>query len=166
MISDPLQMEQLRESEFLVHGTCVALGGRGALLRGAPGSGKSDLALRFISLFGAGPGGAGGDADIASLVADDQVLLSRDGNGMQARAPRNLKGRMEVRGIGIVDVVHEKSISLVLLVDLVAARDVPRLPDSPLPCEDVHGVALPVLKMYPFEVSAPVKLKLALTGSL
>lgn len=163
MIPDPMQMEELRDCEFLVHGTCVALGGRSALLRGAPGSGKSDLALRFISLFGAG---AGGDVDIASLVADDQVLLSRDGNGMQARAPRNLKGRMEVRGIGIVDVAHEKSSSLVLLVDLVAVQDVPRLPDSPLPCEDVHGVALPVLKMYPFEISAPVKLKLALTGSL
>ncbi|MHA1164121.1 MAG: HPr kinase/phosphorylase [Alphaproteobacteria bacterium] len=156
-------MDGLQSCELLVHGTCVALGGRGALLRGAPGSGKSDLALRFISSFGASAGGA---ARNASLVADDQVLLTRVGDGVQARAPRTISGRLEVRGIGVVDVSYEKASPLVLIVDLVTAQDVPRLPDSPLPCEDVHGVALPVLKMYPFEISAPVKLKLALTGSL
>ena len=158
-----MQMDGLQGCELLVHGTCVALGGRGVLLRGVPGSGKSDLALRFISQFGAG---AGGDTPIASLVADDQVLLTRIGDGVQARAPRTIRGRMEVRGIGIVDAAYEKTSSLVLIADLVAAEDVPRLPDFPLPYENVHGVALPVLKMYPFEISAPVKLKLALTGSL
>lgn len=160
-----MQMDGLQGCELLVHGTCVALGGRGVLLRGVPGSGKSDLALRFISQFGAGAG-AGGDTRIASLVADDQVLLTRIGDGLQARAPRTIRGRMEVRGIGIVDAAYEKTSSLVLIADLVAAEDVPRLPDFPLPYENVHGVALPVLKMYPFEISAPVKLKLALTGSL
>ncbi len=162
-----MQIDGLQGCELLVHGTCVALGGRGVLLRGVPDSGKSDLALRFISQFGVGAGaGAGGETRIASLVADDQVLLTRIGDGVQARAPRAIRGRMEVRGIGIVDGVHEKTSSLVLIADLVAAKDVPRLPDFPLPCENVLGVALPVLKMYPFEISAPVKLKLALTGSL
>ncbi len=147
---------------ILVHGTCVALGGRCALLRGAPGSGKSDLALRFISLFGSA---RGGDQAAASLVADDQVLLKRVGDVVRARAPKAIAGRMEVRGIGIVDVAHETASSLVLIVDLVAAGEAPRLPPAPLPCEDVQGVDICVLKLYPFEISAPVKLKLALTGS-
>lgn len=151
----------------MVHGTCVALGGRGALLRGPSGSGKSDLAMRFISLFGFGSGsGAEGDARNACLVADDQVLLMRVGKKVQARAPRTICGQMEVRGIGIVDVAHDVASSLVLIVDLVAAQDVPRMPPDPLPCEEVQGVALPVLKLNPFEISAPVKLKIALTGSL
>lgn len=157
-----MQKEALHEGEFLVHGTCVALGGRGALLRGAPGSGKSDLALRFISSFGPG---VRSNSDHASLVADDQVLLLRVDEGIQARAPQSIAGRLEVRGIGIIDVAHENNVSLILIVDLVELHDVPRLPDCPLPCEDIHGVALPLLKLNPFELSAPVKLKLALTGS-
>ncbi len=157
-----MHMDKLQNCELLVHGTCVALGGRGALLRGAPGSGKSDLALRFLSLFGSG---MGGNAHHASLVADDQVLLFRVEDGIQARAPRSIKGRMEVRGVGIVDVAHQSASSLVIIVDLVAAQDVPRLPPDPLGYEFLHGVALPVLKLNPFELSAPNKLKLALTGS-
>ena len=40
----------MKEARELVHGTCVALGRRAALLRGKPGAGKSDLALRFTAL--------------------------------------------------------------------------------------------------------------------
>jgi hypothetical protein len=52
-----------------------------------------------------------------------------------------------------------------VIVDLVSAEEVPRIPEDPLPCEDVLGVCVPVLKLSPFELSSPVKLKLALTGS-
>src|SRR5437763_699931 len=57
-----------------VHGTCVAIAGEGVLLRGMPGSGKSDLALRLID------GGA-------RLVADDQTELTRRGDTITAAAP-------------------------------------------------------------------------------
>lgn len=132
----------------------------GALIRGAPGSGKSDLALRFISLFGVAEGGIEG----ACLVADDQVLLSREGRGLVARSPETIAGRLEVRGVGIVEVPHRRRTPLTLIVDLAAAGDVPRLPPDPLPREEILGVHVPVLKLNPFEVSSPVKLKLALTG--
>ena len=59
----------LPDATELVHGTCVALGRTAALLRGPSGSGKSDLALRFLFLARRGP--AALDAPI--LVADDQV---------------------------------------------------------------------------------------------
>ncbi len=153
--------ERALSGELLVHGTCVAISGAGALLRGAPGSGKSDLALRFISLFG----GDDREREAACLVADDQVLLSRWGQGLAARSPKAIAGQLEVRGLGIVEVAHCKRISVTLIVDLAAPEDVPRLPRDPLPCEDILGVATPVLKLNPFEVSSPVKLKLALTGT-
>ena len=146
--------------ELLVHGTCVAMSGSGALLRGAPGCGKSDLALRFISLFGVD----GGAPEGACLVDDDQVLLSCAEEGLVARSPEAIAGRLEVRGVGIVEVAHCKRTSLALVIDLVARDDVPRLPPDPLPCEDILGVPTPVLKLNPFEISSPVKLKLALTG--
>ena len=84
----------------LFHGTCIALGRTAALLRGPSGSGKSDLALRFLFLARRGP--AALEAPI--LVADDQVYLTRKSGRLLARAPESIRGRIEVRGVGIVDV--------------------------------------------------------------
>ncbi|WP_040850329.1 HPr kinase/phosphorylase, partial [Nitrospirillum viridazoti] len=74
-----------------VHATCVSVGGAGVLLRGASGSGKSDLALRLV------------DAG-ALLVADDQVALAADPTAtlLTATAPERLAGLIEVRGLGIL----------------------------------------------------------------
>jgi serine kinase of HPr protein (carbohydrate metabolism regulator) len=150
---------------LLVHGTCVAISGdngllKGALLRGAPGSGKSDLALRFISHFGGERTSAAG----ARLVSDDQVLLIREGDTLLACAPGTIAGKLEVRGLGIVEMDHHAQAPLAVIVDLVSEDEVPRLPRDPLPCEDILGVCVPVLKLNPFELSSPVKLRVALTG--
>lgn len=128
------------------------------MLRGEPGCGKSDLALRFIHQFedGVHPQGAGG------LIADDQVVLSRERGQIVARSPDTIAGRLEVRGIGIVEITALDSASLSLMVDLVSRDAVPRLPPDPLPSEDVLGIAVPVVRLDPFEPSAPIKLMLAL----
>ena len=90
------ERSSLHDATELVHGTCVALGRRAALLRGAPGSGKSDLALRFLFLARRGPAAL----EAPALVADDQVRLSRDGDRVLAAAPESIVGKMEVRGRG------------------------------------------------------------------
>lgn len=145
-------MKQARE---LVHGTCVALGRRGALLRGQPGSGKSDLALRFLSLAGDG-------ALKPALVADDQVSIQGDGNRLLASPPSTIAGKIEVRGLGIMEVPHLPQAELVLVCDLVNDKDVPRMPPEPWERAEIAGRPLPLLKLAPFELSAPLKLKLAL----
>ena len=144
---------------MLVHATCVALRPHGAssgrawravLLRGPSGAGKSDLALRLIE--------AGG-----RLVADDQTRLTRSGRTLFATAPAALAGLLEVRGVGIVKLTRGQVLAqapLALLVDLVAADCVERLPEPAL--ETVLDVDLPVLALAPFEVSAAAKLRLAL----
>ena len=109
----------------LVHGTCVALGRAAALLRGPSGSGKSDLALRFLYLARRGP--AALEAPI--LVADDQVHLTCKGGRLIVRAPESIRGRIEVRGVGIVDVKSLEEAELVLVVDLVPTGEIERLPD-------------------------------------
>ncbi len=148
--------------ELRVHGTCVAIAGRAALLRGAPGSGKSDLALRFVSAFRRGLQ----PEDVAWLVSDDQVLISKKGEVLFARAPETIAGRLEVRGIGIVTMDYRSGAQLSVIVDLVDAKDVPRMPPEPPPREEFLGVPVPVLRLDPHEASCPVKLKLALTGGL
>ena len=140
----------------LVHATCVALRlpgrtWRGVLLRGASGAGKSDLALRLID--------AGG-----RLVADDQTRIARRGRTLTASPPTVLAGLIEVRGVGIVKLARSQVLArapLAMIVDLVPAERIERLPD---PVEEqVLGVALPLLALAPFEASAPAKLRLALT---
>ena len=130
-----------------IHGTCVAVGRRGVLIRGRSGAGKSDLALRLI-------------ADGARLVADDQVLLRRVAGKMIASAPKTLCGLIEVRGIGIVSVPTTFSVPLCLIVDLVSLRAVPRLPEMVF--ATMAGIAVPLVKLTPFEASAPLKVRLAL----
>jgi serine kinase of HPr protein (carbohydrate metabolism regulator) len=143
----------------LVHGTCVALGRRAALLRGGSGAGKSDLALRFLSL----PAEAG---LALSLVADDQVEIAANGEqALIASAPATLAGKLEVRGLGIVTVPHLAEASLVLAVDLVEPGNVPRMPPETAETVSIAGVALPLLRLAPFEASAPLKLKMALLSA-
>ncbi len=143
-----------------IHGTCVALGRRAALLRGPSGSGKSDLALRFLFLARRGPAAL----DPPALVADDQVAIRRDGNRVLAAAPESIQGQIEVRGVGIVGVKLVAEAELVLVVDLVDAGLVERLPPSDLTAQ-IAGIDLPLLRLAPFEFSAPIKLALGLAGA-
>lgn len=139
----------------LVHGTCVALGDRAALLRGAPGAGKSDLALRFLALPN--------EAELRPLlVADDQVQLDVNGAIVTVSAPETLAGMMEVRGFGIQEMPTIAAARLVLVCDLVAADQVPRMPPDPWDRTALEGVDMPLLHLSPFEASAPLKLKMAL----
>jgi HPr kinase/phosphorylase len=144
------------EVRELVHGTCVAFGRRGALLRGSPGSGKSDLALRFLALTP-----EGGARPL--LVADDQVWIAAGAEGaLLASPPATLAGKIEVRGFGIVEVPFLAEAELLLVCDLVNARDVPRMPPQPLEQTEIAGCGVRLLKLAPFEASAALKLKLAL----
>jgi HPr kinase/phosphorylase len=144
------------ERRELVHGTCVALGTRAALLRGPSGAGKSDLALRFLALTG-----EGGDRPL--LVADDQVVLTPNGNGaLVASAPSSIAGKIEVRGLGIIEVPASAEARLTLVCDLVGTKEVPRMPSHPWERTMIAGIPVTLIKLDPFEASAPVKLKLAL----
>jgi serine kinase of HPr protein (carbohydrate metabolism regulator) len=146
----------LSEARELVHGTCVAFGGRAVLLRGAPGSGKSDLALRFLALQPQGEARA-------LLVADDQVFIEARADGaLLASAPATLAGKIEVRGVGIVEVPFLRQAELRLVCDLVDERDVPRMPPETWERTKIAGSALPLLRLAPFGASAPLKLKIAL----
>jgi len=142
----------------LLHATCVAFAppegradaGReaflGVLLRGPSGAGKSDLALRLIDRGW-------------RLVADDQTELQRVGDVLYGTAPATIQGRLEVRGLGIVEMPNAARAELCLVADLVDAAAVERLPE-PAFCE-LLGVRLPCLALDPFAVSAVAKLRLA-----
>lgn len=133
----------------LVHATCVAVGGAGVLLRGGPGAGKSDLALRLID------GGA-------ELVADDQVMLRAVAGELRAEPAPRLAGLVEVRGLGIVTLPFVTDIAVALVVDLVAPEAVDRLPEPA--AETLCGCRVPRLALDPWPASAAAKVRLAVSA--
>jgi serine kinase of HPr protein (carbohydrate metabolism regulator) len=136
----------------MVHATCIAFDGHGILLRGPSGSGKSDLALRAIDHG-------------AQLVADDQVILVRNGPDMIASAPDSLHGLIEIRGLGIMRMDAAPLARIALVADMTEPpHAIERLPGR-RHC-DIDGVSLPWLMLAPFEASAPAKLRFALMAAL
>lgn len=134
----------------MLHGTCVRISNLGVLLLGAPGSGKSDLALRLIE-----PVGSAG----AMLVADDQVMIEQFDGKLVARPPETIAGRLEVRGVGIVTIPHAAETELRLVVRLDAAGAGERIPDFSTQVTEICGVSIPELRIDPFTASAAAKVR-------
>lgn len=129
---------------LLANVTCVAVGGRGLLVEGPPGSGKSSLALALIDRG-------------AVLVGDDGVALERLGERLWAHPPPNTAGKLELRGVGIVDLPTQAApLALVLTLE----GDVERLTESEL--VDLKGVQLPRLRFCADAALAAVRAEWAL----
>ena len=129
-----------------VHASTVAVDGRAVLITGPSGSGKSDLALRLL------------DRGFA-LVSDDQTIVRRDGDRLIASAPPNIAGKLEVRGIGIVEMNAAANVPVALLVELTS--DIQRLPDDSRE-RPILGVRLPLVSVDATTPSAASKVALAL----
>jgi HPr kinase/phosphorylase len=147
------------DEPLLVHATTVALGPVAAMLRGPPGSGKSDLALRFLSSQSQGLS----IPEHRGLVADDQTELRLVGGELVASAPARIAGLIEVRGMGIIPVGAAGATRVRLVIDLVAPTDVERLPLSDQTVCWL-GCSIPLRRLAPFESSAPLKVALWLAG--
>lgn len=140
-----------------VHATAIVVGSAAVLIRGSSGSGKSDLALRCLAVSPTRLLPAS-----AQLVTDDQAILTREGDVLTVSAPPVLAGLIEVRGVGILSVPSVPSAVVRLVADLVPPSEIERHPD-PAPPVTLCGVAVPHLRIAPFEHSAPIKLLLALS---
>lgn len=104
-------------STITLHGVFMQVHERGVLLTGASGVGKSELALELL-------------ARGHRLVADDAVDLSRRGERIIGRAPRLLRGFLEARSLGILN-IHRmygaQSIKGRCALDLLLRLETPRV---------------------------------------
>jgi serine kinase of HPr protein (carbohydrate metabolism regulator) len=133
-------------SSDTIHASCVAIEGRAVLVEGRSGAGKSDLALRLIDRG-------------ATLVSDDYTTLLRRDGALIARPPANLAGKIEVRGIGIVEMPHVADIPVGLIVSITDAP--PRMPEGGR-VRRIAGVELREIALPSLEPSAPIKVEIAL----
>lgn len=126
--------------------TCVAIGGRAILIEGAPGSGKSSLALALIDRG-------------AVLVGDDGVLIEPRSERLVALPHPNTRGLLEVRNLGLLTfpVCDEAPVALVIILD----PDAPRFVEGPESATRA-GVTLPLLRLSPESTVQHLKAELAL----
>lgn len=96
------------------HASCIAVNGRGLLIRGPSGSGKSGLSLALMALG-------------ADLVADDGVCLRRQGDQIIASAPPAIRNLIEARGLGLLRAHALPEAPLAAVLDLGTHED-QRLP--------------------------------------
>jgi serine kinase of HPr protein (carbohydrate metabolism regulator) len=135
-----------RLSAETVYASTVTNEGRAVLITGPSGSGKSDLALRLLDRG-------------FKLVSDDRTLVKKDGERLIASAPPAIAGKLEVRGIGIVEMEHTDNVPVALLVELTG--QIQRLPDENRE-RPILGVHLPLVSIDAMTASAPSKIALAL----
>jgi serine kinase of HPr protein (carbohydrate metabolism regulator) len=133
-------------SSETIHASTVALEGRAVLISGSSGSGKSDLTLRLLDRG-------------FTLVSDDQTIVKREGDRLVASAPPNIKGKLEIRGIGIVDMDTVETAPIALYVELTS--EIVRLPDDRRE-RQVLGLNLPLISIDAQTASEASKVSLAL----
>jgi serine kinase of HPr protein (carbohydrate metabolism regulator) len=126
-----------------LHASAVLLGARAVLIRGPSGSGKSKLALALIEASG-----ADGRLPFARLVADDRTHVEAVHGRVVARAPDELAGLIEVRGLGVRRLPYEPAGVVDLVVDL-AANDADRMPGLEQCEAEIAGIRLPRLPVAP-----------------
>lgn len=126
--------------------TCVSIDGRGLLIEGPPGSGKSSLALALIDRG-------------ARLVGDDGVLLEDREGRLWALPPPNITGLLEIRNVGLLNLpVEPAPIALIVLLDPGAAR----LPET-IDATTLLGVKVPTVRLYPDSPVLALRAEWALT---
>lgn len=120
--------EPAQPGTMRVHASTVCHAGRGLLILGRSGAGKSGLALQLMALG-------------AQLVADDQTELRAERGALLATCPPAIAGMIEARGMGLLRVPCAGEVPLALAVSLDTPQEA-RLPQT----QHIRflGVALPL----------------------
>ena len=136
-----------------IHAGCVTIDGKGVLLLGESGAGKSFLALRLMD------GGA-------RLVADDRCDVFVRAGKLCAAPPRAIAGLMELRGIGIVALPYVKRVRLAMAVRLMRNPPRTRLP-APVfypPPAPLQAASIPLIVVNGESAAAPALVRAALAA--
>lgn len=136
--------EELAERKT-IHGVMLDINGVGVLLKGQSFVGKSETALELIKRGHA-------------LVCDDSVeLVRKEDGGVLAVSPKLTERLMEIRGLGIIDVVdlfgvkafrNKKQVKLVVeLVRYIEGMKIDRL-GLEQEYETIFDIEIPKVKIY------------------
>ncbi len=129
------------ESPAYVHASAAVIREAGVLIRGPSGAGKSSMVLALIAA-------AEKAGFFARLVGDDRVCLERQSGRLIVRGHPQILGRIERRGLGVLEIPFLAAAVVRLVIDLVAADELgPRYPEQGCDRIELAGVGLPLLRL-------------------
>ena len=134
------------DNETVFAASAVAIGEVALAIEGAPGSGKSSLALALIDRG-------------AVLIGDDAVHLARRGDDLVASPPPNIEGLIEVRGVGLFEMPLSPPRPLAIVLSLGVGGE--RLPER-AQTRTILGVDVPCLAFQPGTITPAVRAEMAL----
>ena len=136
-----------------MHASFVVWKKKGILFRGKSGSGKSELALKFI------------ENKNAVLVADDIVWLENRKNKLFGKVPENIAGLLDIRNVGISNYKYIPEAEISLLVNLVQTKqNLERFPKNK--SENILGVEIPAIDLYADDMTIVEKIIVKLKNNL
>ena len=121
-----------------IHATCVVIDEAGVLIRGAPGAGKSTLARELVAI-------ARLQGRFACLVSDDRTRLAACHGRLVARTVAATAGRLEARGVGLLDVAHEER-AVVRLVLQLSTEEPSRFPEPEESVANLCGIMVSCIR--------------------
>ena len=135
-------LDEKMADEDTISGTLMSVYGKGVLISGESGMGKSETALELIR-------------DGQVLVSDDRVDVEHVHNKIFGHAPDIIKGLLEIRGIGIIDVekmfgasamANRSEVNMVIeLVKYSAADEYNRIGDETTHYTRILDVLIPTI---------------------
>ncbi|MCD7840172.1 MAG: HPr(Ser) kinase/phosphatase [Erysipelotrichaceae bacterium] len=99
-------LDEALAADTLIHGVFLNIYGKGVIMRGDSGVGKSEIALELIKRG-------------HILIADDAIELYHIGQSIVGKPPAVLSNFLEIRGIGVIDVSKMFGVASVLKQDTV-----------------------------------------------
>lgn len=125
--------------------TCVALGGRAVLIEARDIDARTDLVLRLVDRG-------------ASLIASEHTICQRQDGQLIACAPVQANGRIEVAGLGILELPTVERAPVELLI--VISDTPPRFSEEPP--RRLAGVDVRVVTLAALDPAGPARVTLAL----
>lgn len=138
------------------HASCVVIGERGVLIRGVSGSGKSTLARLLVAR-------ATQNGMFARLIGDDRVYVTESHGRLIARGHPAIAGRMEVRGVGIVETEFEQACIIRLVVDCSKQVRL-RSPEDEDRVVRIHDVCVPRIETMAMDADLVLSLLVRVDG--
>ena len=109
-------MKIYKDNSKIIHASSIDINGKGVVILGKSGTGKSNLAIKLISMG-------------AKLISDDQSLLKLTENKIIISKPETTPNFIEARGIGLIEVPFVVSAKLFCFVK-ITNLELNRLPNA------------------------------------
>jgi serine kinase of HPr protein (carbohydrate metabolism regulator) len=138
------------------HCCVIEIAGKGILIEGDAGTGKTSLALGLLEY-------AQRNGLNCALVSDDQAILRAENGVLKAQVPSAIAGMVEIRGFGIARTRIKNQTIINLVVRIIEDINIERMP--PDRCTRIMDMELPLLEVPRRHECAAVRIVAAWLGN-